>query len=190
MYCLAARHSALAKRLGWTDDWEYAAALYLAGRWREAIPHLDAWLEYPREFRGGGSGSQITALSTLAECYGLGGETDRARRAAQEALEIARGFYIAEPKLSLAFALLEAEGAAAKDEVQLLLDESAALIAEHGILLFAPTLHERRARLAALLGDDAGRDRELRVAHRLYTEMGATGHAERVGRELELATER
>ena len=28
-------------------------------------------------------------------------------------------------------------------------------------------------------------DRELREAHRLYTEIGATGHAERVGRELE-----
>ncbi len=91
---------------------------------------------------------------------------------------------MAEPKLSLAFALLEAEGAAAKDEVQLLLDESAALIEEHGILLFAPTLHERRAQLAALLGDAAGRERELREAHRLYTEMGATGHAERVAREL------
>ncbi len=30
----------------------------------------------------------------------------------------------------------------------------------------------------------------MREAHRLYTEMGAAGHAERVGRELELATER
>ncbi len=28
--------------------------------------------------------------------------------------------------------------------------------------------------------------RELREAHRLYTEMGAVGHAERVGRELGL----
>ncbi len=64
-------------------------------------------------------------------------------------------------------------------------DESAALIDEHGILLFAPTLHERRSKLVALLGDDAGREREPRESHRLYTEMGATGHAERVGRELE-----
>ncbi len=30
----------------------------------------------------------------------------------------------------------------------------------------------------------------FREAHRLYTEMGATGHAERVGRELEGATQR
>ncbi len=178
---LAAR--SLAERLGWTDDLDHALAQYLAGRWREAIPHLNAYLEFSSE-RGAGTLGQITALSVLSECYGLSGETDRARRAAQEALEIARGYLLAEPKLSLAFALLEAEGAAAKDEVQHLLDEVAALIDEHGILLFAPTLHERRAKLAALLGDGAGRDRELREAHRLYTDMKATGHAERLAREL------
>jgi hypothetical protein len=38
--------------------------------------------------------------------------------------------------------------------------------------------------LAHLIGDDASRERELREAHRLYTEMGATGHAERLAREL------
>ncbi len=80
--------------------------------------------------------------------------------------------------------LLEAEGAPAKNEVQRLLDESAALIDEHGILLFAPTLHERRAQLAGLLGDHAGCTDHLREAHHLYTEMGAVGHAERVAREL------
>jgi hypothetical protein len=43
---------------------------------------------------------------------------------------------------------------------------------------------ERRARLAALLGSDAAQERRLREAHRFYTEMGATGHAERLAREL------
>ncbi len=79
-----------------------------------------------------------------------------------------------------------ARASAAKDEVECLLDESAALIEEHGILLFAPTWHGRRAKLAALLRDDAGRERELREAHRLFGEIGATGHAERLGRELGL----
>ncbi len=59
------------------------------------------------------------------------------------------------------------------------------LIDEHGIRLFAPTLHERRAQLSGVLREDASRERELREAHRLYTEMGATGHAERVAGELE-----
>ncbi len=42
---------------------------------------------------------------------------------------------------------------------------------------------EELAELEHLRGDDAARTRELREALRLYTEMGATGHAERVARE-------
>ncbi len=57
----------------------------------------------------------------------------------------------------------------------------------HALPDLRSTLHER-AQLAALLGDDACCERELHEAHRLYTEMGATGHAERVGRELEALT--
>jgi hypothetical protein len=34
--------------------------------------------------------------------------------------------------------------------------------------------------LARLLGDEVTWERELREAHRLFTEMGATGHAERI----------
>ncbi len=37
---------------------------------------------------------------------------------------------------------------------------------------------------ARLLGDGEGCERHFREAHRLYTKMGAVGHAERVGREL------
>ena len=40
--------------------------------------------------------------------------------------------------------------------------------------------------LARLRGDEAARERALRNAHRLYTEMGATGHAERLAKELDL----
>ncbi len=45
-------------------------------------------------------------------------------------------------------------------------------------------MSELAADLAHLLGDDLAYERELREAHRLYTEIGATGHAERVGRAL------
>ena len=41
-----------------------------------------------------------------------------------------------------------------------------------------------RARLAGLLSDPIGRERWLHDARRLFTEMGATGHAERLAREL------
>ncbi len=49
---------------------------------------------------------------------------------------------------------------------------------------FEAQIHEVSAELGALLGDDPGREHELREAHRLYAEMGATGHAERLAQEL------
>ncbi len=53
-----------------------------------------------------------------------------------------------------------------------------------GARVFLPFLCEERAALAALLRDEAGHEHHLHEAHRLYTEMSATGHAQRVGREL------
>jgi hypothetical protein len=43
-----------------------------------------------------------------------------------------------------------------------------------------------RAELSRLRGDGGASERDLREAHRLFTEMGATGHAERLARELGL----
>ncbi len=59
---------------------------------------------------------------------------------------------------------------------------AAELIEQTGSTVFEPHVHLARAELAKLLGDDARR--HLREAHRLFTEMGATGHAERVARKL------
>jgi hypothetical protein len=49
---------------------------------------------------------------------------------------------------------------------------------------YVPLIHVERAELARLLGDEAAYQRELREAHRLFVEMGATGHAEGVSRQL------
>ena len=45
---------------------------------------------------------------------------------------------------------------------------------------------EEHAALARLLGDEETYRDKLREAHRLYTEMGATGHAKRLAKELGL----
>jgi hypothetical protein len=50
------------------------------------------------------------------------------------------------------------------------------------------TVGLERAELARLLGDGGARQRELREAHRLFTEMGATARAERVAKDLAAGT--
>jgi hypothetical protein len=53
---------------------------------------------------------------------------------------------------------------------------------------FKPHVYLKRAELARLTGDEAGRERELREAHRLFIEMGAPIRAPEVAKELGLAT--
>ncbi len=88
-------------------------------------------------------------------------------------------------RLALARALLAVDGPAAREDVEACLVRASEWVDESGARAFEPQILEVRAELASALGDQASRERELREAHRLFTEMGATGHAERVGRELD-----
>ena len=45
-------------------------------------------------------------------------------------------------------------------------------------------IHVELAELARQNGDEAERERELSEAHRLFTQIGATGHAERLAGRL------
>ena len=71
-------------------------------------------------------------------------------------------------------------------------DEKAALaeadswLEMSGAKSYEPFLNVERAELARLTGDDTARERELREAHRLFIEMGATGHVDRLAKELGL----
>ena len=47
-----------------------------------------------------------------------------------------------------------------------------------------PLVHVELGELARLTGDDAGRERELREAHRLFAEIGADRYAAALAREL------
>jgi hypothetical protein len=60
------------------------------------------------------------------------------------------------------------------------------LVDETGATRYAPFIHVERAELARLDGDEAVRQRELREAHRLFIEIGATARAEQVAKELGL----
>ncbi|MHC4342433.1 MAG: hypothetical protein ACYSX0_19740 [Planctomycetota bacterium] len=87
-------------------------------------------------------------------------------------------------RLQATQALLASDGDASTERVARELDTVQGLIEETGAEVLRPRLHERRAQLAAVRGPDDIRVRELREAHRLYVEMGATGHADRVAQEL------
>jgi predicted ATPase/class 3 adenylate cyclase len=145
-------------------------------------------LEHALAISPGSHAQNVMALANLAEvCAGLG-DYARAREAAAEAVAIAdrEGVRHASIQISLARVLRSADGLAAEREIEPALDRALELIEETGSRVFMPEVHEERAELARLRGDDTTRERELREAHRLYTEMGATGHAERLARELGL----
>ena len=82
--------------------------------------------------------------------------------------------------LTRARALLGSEGASCAAEVERTLSDASALLDETEARCREPIVHEISADLARLRGDEATRDRELREAHRLFLEMGAAGHAERI----------
>ncbi len=94
--------------------------------------------------------------------------------------------YECQAQITLARALSKSENADRTEAVETALDRARELAEDMGAKPFEAQIHEVSAELAALVADAAGRERELREAHRLYTEMGAVGHAERVGRELGL----
>jgi hypothetical protein len=86
----------------------------------------------------------------------------------------------------LARALLRAPGPAARAEIEAALARALELARETGAKAFEPLVHVELAELAHQSGDQEGRERELSEAHRLFTEIGATGHAERLSAELAL----
>ena len=82
--------------------------------------------------------------------------------------------------------LLKARGAAARADIEAALAKCLSLVEDTGTRCYEPCVHEERARLAHLLDDVTRHEHELREAHRLYTEIGAAGHAERLATELGL----
>jgi hypothetical protein len=125
-------------------------------------------------------------LATLAEAYLARGDGPGAGATAEQAAALARGSHIKvfEPiaLLSLARVLLASEGARA--EVKAALSRALALAKEMEARSEEPPVHVELGELARLTGDDAGRERELREAHRLSAEIGADRYTAALTREL------
>jgi tetratricopeptide (TPR) repeat protein len=158
----------------------------LRGDWTEAASALERALTIAREAHTG-LWAEAWILARLAAAYLALGETERARRTAQDALAVARqrGTRLWEHQalLALTRVLLQTEGASAAAAVEEALSTAQASIETVGAKSFMPFVHVERAELARLAGDDAARKRELREADRLFTEIGATAHAERIARD-------
>jgi len=129
-------------------------------------------------------------VSGQAEAHSALGEHEKALTRARAALEesVRGGNRFGEDlaRLTLARVLLAADDPDLHDEVERVVERAEACCKETGMRIHLPSLLELRANLAERRGNPQEAGRNLREAHRLFTEMGATGHAERLARELHL----
>lgn len=127
-------------------------------------------------------------LAWLAEASLGEGDRAWARLLGDEALRASRNRRTptgeCQACLTLARVVLGTDSLAAEQDIEMALNDALQLIEETLARIYPPQVHEERAKLANLRGDHAARGRELREADRLYVEMGATGHVERIAGKL------
>ncbi len=179
------------ERLGSTNQTAYGylrlgAAQSLGREWKNAADNLEWALSIAQRQRLLVSEAEI--LSHLALTYLGLDQKERALETAEEALRSARGrgtkLFECEAQLALARILQRADSQQAREQAKGVLDQVEVLIEETGATVHAPFVRLLRAEQARLSGDTSGQERELREALRIFTEMGATGHAERAARWL------
>jgi tetratricopeptide (TPR) repeat protein len=127
-------------------------------------------------------------LALLAEAHLALGERNEAVATAREGIELARAggcyYYEAQAQLVLAAALLATDGVVPRAEIESALERAEQLVESIAARSLSPRILEQRGRLAAACGDAAAAKRALEEALDLYRVIGATGHAERLVREL------
>jgi class 3 adenylate cyclase/tetratricopeptide (TPR) repeat protein len=182
----------IAERIGssfsraWAWLWLGLAEL-MRGEWRQAIDALERSATIAREGRTAVE-SEAWRLGMLGESYLGLGDPERARAVAEERIEIARaqgnvpGETLA--RLALARVLLGSTGAAECEQIEAALARALELARDTSSKAFEPLVHVELAELARQSGAAEECQRELREAHRLFREIGATGHMERLAGEL------
>ncbi len=167
------------------------SAEWMRAEWRRAIDALERCMAITRESRTAVE-LDSWSLALLGESHLGLGDAARARELAEEGLELAReqGYPLGQLQASLALAriLLASARPDAHAKIREVLARALELIRETGSKAFEPLVHVELAELARQSGDEEGRERELCEAHRLFTEIGATGHAEGLAGELSAAS--
>ena len=163
------------------------------GSWAEAASALDEALAIC-SFHARGISYESFVLARMTDVHLARGDSRRALEVADEAISTAQRHGTAEfelrSHLARARALSRGVGADAKEEIGKSLSEAEALVKTTGAESWRPFIHEERAKLAQLAGDEVTRQRELREAHRLFVDIGAPAHAERIEKELVLRSQR
>jgi class 3 adenylate cyclase/tetratricopeptide (TPR) repeat protein len=178
----------LSERIGgpWSRVWSWSllgaaeAAGHNPDRALEALKRANT---IATEHRAGEE-SLAYRLALLAEAELAIGRIERARKLASEALEVVETKTGPPLVLPACLAWTRVELAASEpahpDRIESILRRALDLVAETGARRYEPLIRVETARLADRLGDQRRRDDELREARRLFTEIGATGHVERM----------
>ncbi len=152
----------------------------LNGNWDEAIEALETALHQAKT----GANREFEAWSgaELALAFFARGNLDLAEDAAQTAMDVARVQNArcdeVRSRLALARIQIRRGDEAALQSAKNVLARAQALIDETGTAAYQPDVHECRARLASLLGNEAEAQREIECARRLYVEMDAPSRLE------------
>ena len=127
-------------------------------------------------------------LPVLAEAHLALGERTQAVATAREGIELAYAggcyYFEAQAQLALAAALLATDGVVPRAEIESALARAEQLVESIEGRSLSPRILEMRGRLAAALGDGPASERALQQALELYRTIAATGHAERLAREI------
>jgi class 3 adenylate cyclase len=160
-------------------------ALLLNERWADAAAAIEQGLTAMRE-RQVGLQVEALVLADFAHAVVTLGDFGRARALADEAVSVAQQRHTTElpPLLARAHVRRLSDGVRAAGAIEADLQRAMEEVERTEARAYAPLIYVERAELARLLGDEAAYQRELREAHRLFVEMGATGHAERISRQL------
>jgi tetratricopeptide (TPR) repeat protein len=161
----------------------------LQGEWDDAVRACETALQISNEHQTGVE-REPEILFELAEAHLGAGDLRAAQAAAEQGIRLAgeRGqlYFEALNHLTRAKVLRWVQGAEARNEIERSLDRALALVEETNGRAIEPQLLEEQARLAGVLEDATACERGLREALRIYTEIGAGGHAQRLAEELGL----
>jgi tetratricopeptide (TPR) repeat protein len=178
----------IAERIG--DSFSRAMAWFflgiaeqLRGEWQEAIEAIERSQTIARERRTSAE-NDPWRLIRLGDSHLALRDPERARALIETGIEMARargqaGLELS-ASISLARVLLAADRPTVRDQVEATLARALELARQTDAKSFAPMIHAELAQLALQTGDAQRGERELREAHRLFTEIGATGHAKRI----------